>query len=617
VKSISKPATKSIILLVFLLFAFTNSSAQDISYSKNDTLRFYKKLKKSAYKRKFTKFMFQVIFVDPAPLKYDKKPLSDKQKAKDPNLKYKGSVIRKIEIIVLDPFGYSANDTSRQIINPLQNFANRTHIVTQDRIIRNRLLFKKMQKVELLKISESERLLREAAFITDARILLFNPEGKTDSVDVRIIVHDKWTLDPTVSLNPNGGFLRLRDKNLMGLGQTFEQRYRYTLTSGYSVDGKYNFSNIRNTYISSSIFYSNSIDVTQLGFDINRPFYSPLAKYAGGIASSKTWGTFYKYDSILGFENKFRLDYINSDVWIAKSYSPKTVKRSNRSNTNIFAALRYAGSAFQSRPSYLVDTAKTNFNQSLYLSSVGFSLRKYYKDQYIYRFGANEDVPEGLLIQALYGISKKEGHGSRYYSGLELSQGKHYPKLGYLSGNIAFGAFYKSGYTNNATWSAGFYYFSDLSLERKWYIRQFASGRFVQGINKSRFETITLRTDEMYGFNSNSLTGIGKLILNLETVMYAPYNLIGFRFAPVIFLGFGMLQTPNIKLLASPVYQSYALGILVRNENLLNSSFEITFGMYPNQPGQSSFDYRLNPITTFKLKVRNFAISKPVIVGYD
>jgi len=604
-------------MLILVIGVIGNSLAQDSSYSKNDTLRFYKKLKKSAYKRKFTKFMFQVIFVDPAPLKYDKKPLSDKQKAKDPNIKYAGSVIRKVEIIVLDPFGYSANDTSLRAINPLQHLANKTHLVTRDRIIRNRLLFAKMQKVNLLKISESERLLREAGFITDARIFLSNNEGKTDSVDIKIIVHDKWTLDPTFSLNTNGGFIRMRDKNLLGLGQTFEQRYRYTISSGYSVDGKYNFSNIYNTFISSSIYYSNSMDITQVGINLDRPFYSPLAKYAGGISTAKTWGTFYKYDSLLSHENKYRLDYINSDFWIAKSYSPKIGKKRNRSNTNLVGALRYANSTFQSRPSFLVDTGKANINQSLYLSSFGFSLRKYYKDQYIYRFGANEDVPEGLLVQALYGISKKEGLGSRYYTGLEFSQGKHYPKLGYLSGNLAFGTFYKSGYTNNITWSGGFYYFSDLSLEGKWYFRQFVSGRFVQGINKAKRETITLRSDEMYGFNSQSLAGIGKLILNLETVMYAPYNLIGFRFAPVAFLGFGMLQTPNIRLLESKVYQSYALGILVRNENLLNSSFEITFGMYPNQSGVSGIDFRLNPITTFKLKVRNFAISKPGVVGYD
>src|SRR5436190_1302067 len=115
-----------ILMIVLVLFTAQNVSAQkkmeppDIKIEKNDTLKFYKKLKKAMYKRKFTKFMFHAIFVDPAPLKYEKKPLSDQQKKEDPNLKFSGSIIRSIEIIVLDPFGYSANDTNKTQVNPLQ-----------------------------------------------------------------------------------------------------------------------------------------------------------------------------------------------------------------------------------------------------------------------------------------------------------------------------------------------------------------------------------------------------------------------------------------------------------------------------------------------------------------
>jgi hypothetical protein len=611
-------------LLSFLiLFCFTNNSfAQkrntpiNIKIEKNDTLKFYKNIKKVAYKRKFTKFMFHAIFVDPAPLKYEKKPLSDKQKKEDPNLKYSGCIIRNIEIVVLDPFGYSVNDTSLALINPLQSAANKTHIKTSRWVVKNRLLFKKNERIEVLKITESERLLRQARFINDARIFLTNTD-QTDSVDVLVVVHDKWTIDPSISAGPTGGSIRLRDRNLIGMGHTFEQRIGYNVSTGYSLRGNYNFSNIRNTYISSDVFYYNSKVTTELGVSFERLFYSPLAKYAGGVLLMKTWGTFNFYDSVSSVNTTYNLDFINSDVWVAKSYRPSKGKSINSRSSSIIGALRFADTRFQAKPDYTIDTAKTNVSSSLYLGSLGFSFRKYYKDQFIYRFGANEDVPEGLMVQLVHGYLRKELQTARNYTGIEISQGKHYDKLGYLSGNVSYGTFYKTGEKNNTTFNAGFYYFSNLSLERRWYVRQFVSGKFTTGFNKPLAERITLNSREMFGFNAGTLTGTGKVILNFETVAYSPYNIIGFKFAPVAFIGLGMLQTPASQLFESKLYQAYSIGLLVRNESLLNSSFEITFGAYPNQPGFDHAVYKLNPVTSFTLKVRSFEISKPSPVGYE
>lgn len=612
-----------ILILGFAFFTSFSASAQKerkpihIKIEKNDTLGIYKKIKKVAYKYKFTKFVFHAIFVDPTPLKYEKKPLSDKQKQEDPNAKFAGSIIRSIEIMVLDPFGYSANDTSWRTVNPLQKAANKTHIKTSRWVVKNRLLFKKNETVELLKITETERLLRQANYINDARIFLTNPLDKTDSVDIVILVHDKWTIDPTFSAGPDGGNLRLRDRNLLGMGHTFEQKTGFYESTGYRLSGKYSFSNIRNTYISSDVFYFNTKLTTEFGVSFQRTFFSPLTKYAGGAYFLKTWGTFTFYDSLQSKATAYNLDYINSDFWIAKSYTPQKGKSINSRSSKIIGGLRYANMQFQSRPSFAIDTAKTNRNSTLYLGSLGFSLRKYYKDQFIYRFGANEDIPEGLLVQVVHGYLKKELEVAKNYTGIEISRGKHYKKLGYLSGNVSYGTFYKKGEKNNATLNAGFFYFSDLSLEQKWYIRQFISGKITTGFNKPIYERITLKSNEMYGFNAGTLTGTSKMILNFETVAYAPYNIIGFKFAPVAFLGFGWLATDNTKLLKSEIYQAYSIGILVRNENLLNSSFEITFGAYPNLPGENKSVYRLNPVTSFTLKVRSFEISKPSLVGYD
>jgi hypothetical protein len=584
-----------------------------------DTLKLYKKIKKIAYKHKATILLYHAIFVDPAPRKYEEKPLSDQQKVEDPNAKYAGKYIHNIYIQVYDPFGYSVNDTTRKITNPYQKLGNKYHITTRHRIIQNLLLFKTDDTVDLLKFTESERILREARYINDARIYIQNAADSTDRVDVKIVVHDRWTLDAPVSGGTTGGHVTLRDRNMAGSGQVYEQYIGYTIpTNYYDYRGKYNIANIKHTYIESDVSYSTTRDRTNTGFSFNRPFFSALALWAGGISGSKTWEkTMYIDSTEVGYQKIVPLAHIDYDSWVAFNYKPGTGKRKNRRVSNVVLALRYAGTRFQSRPSFTIDTNKRNSNSSLYLGSVGFSLSKYYKDQYIFRFGANEDVPEGLRVQFLYGLLQQEDIGFRYYTGFDVSRGKHVQNIGYLSASTSFGSFYNKSVPTNATLNLGFTYFSDLLRSRKWYYRQFIYFKYVYGINKPSYDKITLLPDELYGFNKGTLLGSSKMLLNLEGITYCPYNLVGFKIAPLALFGFGMLKTDYLRLWKSPVYQAYAIGVLIRNENLLTSSFEVTYGLYPNLPDGNKEFYKFNPVVSFKLKVSGFDISKPSIVDYQ
>jgi hypothetical protein len=585
-----------------------------------DTLKLYKKIKKIAYKHKATILLYHAIFVDPAPQKYEEKPLSDQQKAEDPNAKYVGKYIHNIYVQVYDPFGYSVNDTTREITNPYQKLGNKYHVTTRHRIIQNLLLFKSDDTVDLLKFTESERILREARYINDARIYIQNAADSTDRVDVKIVVHDRWTVDAPISGGTTGGHVTLRDRNLAGSGQVYEQYIGYTIpTNYYDYRGRYNIANIKHTYIESNVYYSTTRDATQTGFSFDRPFFSALALWAGGVSGSKTWGNYQYTDSTEATPHlkKVPLAHIDYDSWIAFNYKPGTGKRKNRRVSNVVLALRYAGTRYQSRPSFSIDTNKLNSNSFLYLGSVGFSLSKYYKDQYIFRFGANEDVPEGLRVQFLYGLVQREDIGMRYYTGFDISRGKHVQDVGYLSASASYGSFYNRSVANNATLNLGLTYFSDLLRSHKWYYRQFIYFKYVYGINKPSYDKITLRPDELYGFNNGTLLGNCKMLLNLEGVTYCPYNLIGFKIAPLALLGFGMLQTDYLKLWKSPVYQAYAIGVLIRNENLLTSSFEVTYGLYPNLPDENKHFYKFNPVVSFKLRVSGFEISKPATVDYQ
>lgn len=585
--------------------------------SQADTLKLYKDMRRAAYKHKVTRWIYDGIFVNPVPQKYDDKPLSDEQRATDPKAAYTGRIIRNIRVIVYDPFGHSVNDETHPGVNGLQKIGNSLHITTRKRVIRNVLLFKRYDTVALFNITESERLLRAMAYVNDARIFVSGPAG-SDSADILVKVLDRWNLDGSISASMTGGYVRIRDKNLGGFGQTYQQVCSYSTDGSYLFSGDYNVSNLRNTFISSDLYYSTTQDDTRAGARLNRGFYSPIARWAGGVEASRTWSSFKYTDTTEKADKKVPLNYYNTDYWLARSFALGKKKNAGM-NSNIITGARYSNAHYLDRPSFDLDTNYINVNTNIYLGSIGYSLRTYYKDQFIYRFGANEDVPEGVLVQFTSGIVDKEILSWRYYSGFDLSGGKHFKHFGYLSAGASYGTLHRPGYRFNSTLNGALSYFSNLYRGGHWYFRNFVNYKMVYGLNKQSYERITLNPAEMYGFNPGAINGTEKMILNVEMVAYAPYNIIGFKFAPVLLAGLGVLGNQGSSMLRkdNTIYQAYSVGMLIRNENLLNSSFEFSVGFYPQTPDGKYNTFKLNPVGSFSLKVRSFDIGQPSTAGFN
>ncbi len=224
-------------------------------------------------------------------------------------------------------------------------------------------------------------------------------------------------------------------------------------------------------------------------------------------------------------------------------------------------------------------------------------------------------MPEGIIVQFIYGGIKKEFKKLRYYAGMEIARAKHF-SFGYLSTTLSHGVFFNRYVSNDITTNLKFYYFSDLAKRGEWFFRQFLSLNITHGENKLSNETLTLLPEELYGLDGTSLSGNTKATLNSETVAYMPYNVIGFKFAPIIMMGFGMIGDPANKISNSRLYQSYSIGVMVRNENLLSSTFQISVGMYPFLPNGDNYVFKYNPVTSFTLRVRVFSVSRPEFVSY-
>lgn len=586
---------------------------QGVIAQNGDSTKIYNKIREVALKRTFTTWIYHAIFVEPAPIEYPIEP-EVKRKQVNPYLKEKDQIIRNINITVYNPFGHKVGDSISHLDNFLENTANHVHINTRHWIIINRLLFKKNDTLNALELSETERLLRQAEFINDARVYVTHTSD-SGFVDVNVDVHDKWPITAPSYVSPQGGNIRFRNQNLFGIGQQFEQYVGFKTPNVFDYSGYYRIANLDNTYISSQLAYQTNVDGTSLSLNFDRSYFSPLTKWAGGIAVNHNWGYFLYTDTVAAIDKKFNLNNFGYDVWGGKSFKLRRKKTLFDQSTNIIIGERFYSNTFLTRPLFDFDTARSNSNTSAFVGNIGFSVQQYYKDKFIYRFGSNEDVPEGLIMLMTYGASKTEFKPIRYYAGFEIARAKKF-NFAYITSTFSYGMYFNEFIKNDITTKFNLYYLANLYKKGRWYFREFLNYNVVHGENKTASQTVTFNSTEMYGFNSSSLSGNTKMVLNFETVAYAPYNLIGFRFAPVLMAGIGMVGSPTNRLENSPLYQAYSLGLLIRNENLVSSTFQVSIGLYPFLPDGHNNVFSFNPVTSFTLRVRTFSIGRPEFISY-
>jgi hypothetical protein len=161
-------------------------------------------------------------------------------------------------------------------------------------------------------------------------------------------------------------------------------------------------------------------------------------------------------------------------------------------------------------------------------------------------------------------------------------------------------------------------YFTGLIEIGKWKFRQFVTPRLNIGIN--RFPSDSLTLNEGYGldgFNSPALSGTNRIIFSLQTQSYAPWNFIGFRFGPFLTYSLGMIGNASRGFKDSKVYSQIGLGVLIKNENLIINTFQISIAFYPVIPGVGQDIFKLNSFKTTDFRFRDFEIGKPAIMVFQ
>ena len=281
--------TKKFLILLFISVLFSAIAYGQNTSVKKDTTRLYKDIESFSKRNKFNAFMYSLIFKPIA--KVSKKVTSKKVYKKliqKPYSTFQGKIIRKINIVTLDPFGYSATDTTTISQNRLTKAGNALHIKTQLIAIRNLLLIKENEPFNSFFVKESERLIRTQKFVHDVNFYVTSSGPKSDSVDIYIRELDIWSINGEGSLSPSHMNAGISDKNFLGSGHEFQSVFSRNFTTGISAfNTNYFIPNIKTTYINSKLHLGiDGYGNIRKSLAFERPFYSPYARWAAGISFS-------------------------------------------------------------------------------------------------------------------------------------------------------------------------------------------------------------------------------------------------------------------------------------------------------------------------------------------
>jgi hypothetical protein len=539
--------------------------------------------------------------------------------------KAEGKIIRNIRIRGLEVFGTSLNDTADDVTSGIAGFANRMHMYTREKVLRNRLLLEAGDIIGPDDILDNERIIRTLPYIRDARLIVKPVKG--DTVDLLLISQD--LLAYTAALRPyglEGGKLNLGNINMLGYGHQLENTVSLRTDRAHKLGyiGQYRIPNLGNSQVEAVLRYENTEYVQAYRAGLERNFITPNIMLAGGIDFSYRRTLQYDpairdYEDISQYEHEQDIPRhlykrFSQDYWIARSLAPDFI-RAYDPRSRLVLGMRYFRRQYYERPSVDAQHFSAFHNRELLLFNIGFSKRYYTTETLVYGFGRTEDIPIGGLAEITLGPEKGEFH-NRFFTGLSLLRGRYVKPIGYLSGGVRLNGYWSTQELEDGLLEIMTSSFSYPIVWKKTTFRFFlqaAYSRRIQPVAREDFRDnmVSLNDDQgIRGLRHYTLYGHEKLSLSLESVAFLPYRLFSFRFAVFGFADVGWIADQHDSLLGTSLNQGYGLGLRVRSDRLAFRTFQLRLSCYPSPPAGESF-FRVSIAGIPIARLMDFNIRKP------
>ena len=424
----------------------------------------------------------------------------------------------------------------------------------------------------------------------------------------------------------------VKDENIRGSGSKLSVNwlYDYNRNPRIGFGAEFLKRNIRGTFLNwttgfksyNNAFNSGRNEESFFYTSFEKPLVSLYIPWIGALDLSirKTKNN-YIVDSV--YQQNFRYNYAVADGWFGYNFgSQRLLHKNMETRFRKFIAIRGLYQHFNLLP----QKTESNFdyryiNVNGILASVSIFKQNFFRTNFIYGFGRNEDVQEGFNLSAIGGwINKKDSINnntrSRPYYALEGIR-SHLNKKGFFGTyTLRIGGYlYKQKLEDFDILLNVDHFTKKKKLSSQWYYRQFYSAGFTRQLSPALNQPLYLSS--VFGlpyFNNGDIQADLRCTAKTEAVFYNLQKFWGFRFAPFIFSDWCLIKRTKEKLATSELYGAFGAGVRTRNENLIFGTVELRAYYFPRKiPYMSSWRVELN--SNIRFKYSNIFSRKPDFIS--
>lgn len=542
--------------------------------------------------------------------------------------RYRGRIIRNIRIQPLD-FGVSLRDTARALDTRLTRAANNLHRKSMDYVIKKNLFFREGEKLYPYLIADNERHLRDQEFLQDALIIVTPVRGTRDSVDVTVRTKDVFSIGGGFRMhNLTSMSIEVREDNIFGTGDRFAIRSLYDgdRLRKFGVGSEYIARNIAGTFINGYVgalnfqdaFNSGNEEETMYYLRFIRPLVNQYTRWTYAFEAARHFtSNMYNSDSL--YRSDWQYKYYNYDAWGGLNMSAdKLTGKSYEDRLRKLIGLRFMQQRFSLQPTKFNGAYNWRYaDLTALLGSFSVFRQEYYKTQFVYGFGRNEDVPEGIDISLTAGWTKKAGR-ERPYMGLDFQRYYFTRKEHYFNFTARIGSYLYEKKLQDIDVLLNLDHFSKLRyMGNRWKQRTFISAGIGKQINKSLNQPLFLKNQ--YGlpeFDNGERPGDTRITLRTETVFFSPWNFINFRFAPFVFGNLALFTPEQARFSKSELLSSIGGGLRTRNEALIFGTLELKAYYFPRKNFLNE-SYRIEFNSNIRFRYNRQFIKRPEFVSVN
>ncbi len=315
--------------------------------------------------------------------------------------------ISRITIRGTDIFDFETKPNLQKFPYTWINFL---HLKTKEGVIRQQLLFKEGDKLDVFLLRETERNLRGLSFIRAARCVTFPQRDGTVAVVVH--VNDSWTTEPQINASGTNGVDSLqfgfKEKNFLGFGKTID--YFHTKKNDVNTNefGYFDPNVLGSRWQAEAEFANADNDSSSRDFRIARPFY----------ATDVEWSAFasnHEEDAVVEtFVNNVKVSEFKQVKEVNEASIGKKVGH-QRELVN-HAALRYRRDKINAEqtdePIPAAGIPAPELRQVLFLDLESFR-NKFVEESHLEKMVRIEDVNLGATIKASPGYSPRDLTGNK------------------------------------------------------------------------------------------------------------------------------------------------------------------------------------------------------------